>query len=427
MQINVQMEYFVLNGVTVSIFLDVRRAKKNSQSYPVKIRVTYKGKRKYFRTGKDLKTIEWNFLSITNKKEIKDINISARRKAELNKIKGELRIGFRNITDTIEKLFEKNNVFSFEKLDSLLGKTELITLEDFFKKKIKNLRDMDRVGNAIVYECALNSLKRFDERKGILPKEINQNFLNRYQKWMRDNHKSFSTIGIYLRHLRAIINEAKYENVISDEEYPFGKGKFQIPTYKVEKRVLNKEQIKSILNYPMKEGSQQQMYRDLWIFSYLGNGMNINDLCRLEYKNIIDDEIQFIRKKTMFTVKQKKTIYVTLLPELNRIIEKWGQKNKTSYVFPFLNKRISAEEEKKIVRNLVRSINNTMDNISKKLGLGHINTYTARHSLATNLIQSNADVAFIRDLLGHTTIITTQGYLAQASKEMRKIQAQKLL
>ena len=43
---------------------------------------------------------------------------------------------------------------------------------------------------------------------------------------------------------------------------------------------------------------REQFYLDMFIFSFLGCGMNLSDIARLRYSNIVDGEIWFIRKKT---------------------------------------------------------------------------------------------------------------------------------
>lgn len=42
-------------------------------------------------------------------------------------------------------------------------------------------------------------------------------------------------------------------------------------------------------------------FRDLWVFSYLCNGINFMDLLFLQYSNIMDGEICFVRSKTSRT------------------------------------------------------------------------------------------------------------------------------
>ena len=49
---------------------------------------------------------------------------------------------------------------------------------------------------------------------------------------------------------------------------------------------LTLQQIKQIITYTY-EAEATAHYRDLWFFSYLCNGININDMPKLKYANIL--------------------------------------------------------------------------------------------------------------------------------------------
>ena len=49
--------------------------------------------------------------------------------------------------------------------------------------------------------------------------------------------------------------------------------------------------------------------------------------------------------------------------------------------------------------------------IGEALGYGSITSYWARHSYATVLKRSGANIAYISESLGHTDIKTTEAYL----------------
>jgi site-specific recombinase XerD len=60
-----------------------------------------------------------------------------------------------------------------------------------------------------------------------------------------------------------------------------------------------------------------------------------------------------------------------------------------------------------------------MKKIGDSLGILGISTYTARHSFASVLKRSGANIAYISDSLGHTDLKTTENYLASFEKEER--------
>lgn len=61
-----------------------------------------------------------------------------------------------------------------------------------------------------------------------------------------------------------------------------------------------------------------------------------------------------------------------------------------------------------------------MADIGKELKIGNISTYTARHSFATVLKRSGANIAYISESLGHNNLQTTEHYLASFEKEERQ-------
>ena len=144
-------------------------------------------------------------------------------------------------------------------------------------------------------------------------------------------------------------------------------------------------------------------------------------MLKLKYANIDGDEIHFYRSKTLHTSKEKKEIEALLTPEMKQIIERWGNpdRNPTNYVFPFLTGNETPLEQKNRVKDITRRINKHMKKIGNSLGIAGISTYTARHSFASVLKRSGANIAYISESLGHSDLKTTENYLASFEKEER--------
>jgi integrase len=67
-----------------------------------------------------------------------------------------------------------------------------------------------------------------------------------------------------------------------------------------------------------------------------------------------------------------------------------------------------------------------MAHIAEALGIDHISTYTARHSFATVLKRSGANIAYISESLGHSSQRTTENYLSSFEREERERNAELL-
>ena len=124
--------------------------------------------------------------------------------------------------------------------------------------------------------------------------------MNEYESWLLNQNISKTTVGIYLRPLRALFNEAIEDGIIKREKcYPFGRRKYRIPASKNIKKALDLTDIKKIYYYECDpETASEQRARDFWLFSYFANVMNPKDIACLKYKNINDCYIVFDRSKT---------------------------------------------------------------------------------------------------------------------------------
>lgn len=85
---------------------------------------------------------------------------------------------------------------------------------------------------------------------------------------------TITTVG---RPLRAIFNQAIKDKIISSDYYSFGSGKYEIPSTGNRKKALSKQDIGAIFNHTAST-EERKKAKAFWIFSYLGNGMNLKDV-----------------------------------------------------------------------------------------------------------------------------------------------------
>lgn len=402
---------YTKDNITVLTVLDKRRAKSNGL-YPVKVQVVYRRVQKYYPTGKELTVDEWSRLPEAKNKTLKEVRESVENSFSLVKY-------------NVEALVERGG-FSFDALNLRLGKASGDTLNNAFKAKIERLLKNEQIGSMQIYHNTLNLIEEF-AGKNVAFDEVTIQWLKKCeQHWSKD--KNQTTIGIHFRNIRAIMNEARKSGVIKETQYPFGKDKYEIQTVEGRKKALTTTQIAKIIKY--EDGLEaSERYRDLWLFSFLCNGINIADMIKLKYSNIVDDEIYFIRQKTERTTKMKREIRATITPQLQAIIDKWGtpRKHPNDYIFPYLKGDEDALKRNTITKDLTKRINKRIKRIGKFLELGDISTYTARHSYATVLKRSGANIAYISESLGHNDLKTTENYLASFEKEERQKNANLLL
>ena len=406
------------SAATLALFFDSRRLKSDG-AYPVKIRLTYQRVTRLYKTAIDLKPEEWDLLNDPSRQ---------RFRGKLQETKVKLDYWLAKATAIVEQLPE----FSFETFDvKFSGKEEkerkkLDDVYAAFEEYEKELHAEGRASTALSYGTAANSFRRF--RKTLRFSDLSPSLLKEYERFMlsqaKDPQRTRTTIGIYTRSLRAIANRAIKAGLLPIEKYPFGRGKFEIPKGRNTKKALLRSDVKLIVQHVLPPGSSIERARDLWVFSYLCNGINFKDMCRLRWRNIDGDSLRFVRAKTEHTTRSnQRMIAVHLVPLAHEILKKWGSADQRPdhYVFPFYHEGITPLREREVGQNLIKDTNKYMRRIALEVGIDKtVTTYVARHSFATVLKRSGVSTEIISEGLGHADLKTTDNYLDSFEDETRR-------
>lgn len=386
---------------TATIILD-KRWKKSDNTFAVKLRIYFNGKKKLYSLGIDL-----------NESDFDIVRNSTPRKKELKEIQQKL-FTFQNRANEV---LTKLNPFSFDAFERayFTNREVYSNVYTAFDEHINNLKESGRISTAESYNSAKVSLQSF--KKDVQFSDINKSFLKRYENWMLSDGKSITTIGIYLRSLRTIYNS---QDSVNPNLYPFGdkKHQYSIPESRNIKKALQPDDIAKIFHAEV-EG-QIEKYRDLWVFLFLANGMNVVDMCNLKHSDIENDKITFVREKTKNTKRTKTRTQVHITPQLKEIINKHGTKslNKDDYLFPFFSIGMSDEQKHATRRQVTKMINKYMRQLAKQLEIeSPVTTMVARHSFATTLKRANVNTETISEMMMHTSVATTKNYLASLDTE----------
>lgn len=407
--------------VTTAIFLDYRRPLKRDR-FTIKLRVTFGRKQVYYLVGKT--ATEADFL--------KAMGDRPRGTAK------DLRLYLESFEASAKVIIEQLKPFSFEAFEAALsgqGNQKSFSVIEQMEAYAAKLESENRVSSAHSYRCALNAFRAFSGKADLTFQQITPDWLSKFETWMlsgkpaRKNGTptaksgSSTTAGIYIRNLRVIYNLAIQEKIVSQDSYPFGRNRYQIPQSRNVKKAVSKADIQKLFEYDTAPGSESY-HRDLWLFSYLCNGANMKDIAKLRYENLENDAIVFVRSKTARSSKQDlKPIAAHLTDRAKVIIKRWGQKpaSPKKFIFPVLEDGLSPKEERARVQQLIKQVNKYIRRIAGACGINQpISTYTARHSFATVLKQSNAPISYISEALGHKDLKTTEHYLGSFDEDTRK-------
>jgi integrase len=463
-----------MQTATVTLFYDTRRVAKDGSF--VRLSVYADRQQKIYSTGQKVTADEWKFLERTKGGLPGTVKDEQRRKLwhqfygrfvdEANQPQDGHLIRAQTVINQLGDGFTfdafADALLNYGKKAAPTDQTDVIAA---LVNKAATMKKADRVGNAELFDLAAKSLRRFVDtftdaerkeflgipvprRKPIEPaptatlrfEHITPDFLTTYEQWMSHYGKtsrnkntpgqgspaSLTTTGIYLRHVRAVINDAINTGLIPRDAYPFGPNGYVIPAGANPKKALPKTDIDKIKQYEPLSGTMEQRSHDLWLFTYYCNGINLTDICHLTWAQVDmkDGKLFFIRQKTNRSRKQNQThITAHLRPETVAIINRWANTDRSpsAYVFPFLTRDMDARRRKDIVKQITLITNRWMRKIAEQLDIeADITTYSARHSFATVLLKSKASLAFISKSLGHTNLKTTESYLGSFDDDEAK-------
>ena len=402
-----------MEKVTVSTILHKKR-QLNDGRYPVRLRLTYRRKRKYFSLM--LNPSEVIYLSEEDWEKV----MGQRPKEKLKEIKFKLVEYEKLAEEIISEIEKKGRAFSFDLFESeFIALGEETSVFALFNSIIRDLESEERIGTAISYRNALNALKKFRNNKDLLFADLTVTFLKDFERYMRKK-LSVTSIGIYMRSLRTIYNRAIDKSIVGQNDYPFRQ--YKIPSEGAMKRALTKQQVLNIYNYEALPHSSEWFAQNYWLLSYLCQGMNFTDIAFLKNENIYDGRINYIRRKTKRTAKSVKLLSIKITPPVAEIIH--NLRNPTSikpgdFVFPILDGSMDAIRQKAAINQFVKITNKWLKKIADKLEINFkLTSYVARHSYATVLKRSGVATNIISESLGHYSEKTTQVYLDGFEKQV---------
>ncbi len=138
------------------------------------------------------------------------------------------------------------------------------------------------------------------------------------------------------------------------------------------------------------------------LFTAYSAGLRVSEVVNLQLKHIDRSRMQLLIEKS----KGKKDRYVGLSPVLLDILENYYKGIKPrplSYLF---------EGQQPGTAYNARSAQKVFQMAKEKAGIKkEIGFHSLRHSFATHLLEKGIDIRYIKDLLGHFNIHTTERYL----------------
>ena len=257
------------------------------------------------------------------------------------------------------------------------------------------------------YQRDLNKLSKFLQASDIngfngLSEEI-------CSAWIADlfqHNVSARSIQRHISSAKGFFNYLKKIGLVTDSPFDLissPKSPSHLPS------VLSPEEVSQLLNFKPKNAQEK---RDLAIIELIySSGLRVSEAVNVNL-NDFEDNKNFLR----VLGKGSKTRLVPVGRYAQNAINDWmGEREKlsTNDNALFVNLRGN--------RISTRSVQERIKNIAIMQGLPPVNPHMLRHSFATHLLESSGDLRSIQELLGHSSLSTTQIYTGLDYQHLIKV------
>lgn len=394
--------------VRFEITLDKRTQKKNG-TFPLKLRVTDYDKVRFVSMKVDYTEVQ--FESIFGKNAKKSYS--------------EYKIAAESVLHRAIEIEKTLKPFNYEVFRDLLFSNQDfkrrsgIYVGDLFDLVIKRKTNEGCFKTATSYKSSKSILLKF--RPDLKIDEVTPEFLRQFESWYisRNEGKLTSSISIYLRPLRAIFNELISEGKLpQDVIYPFGRYRYIIPEVRRAKTTLKRDEIVKILTHEHFENEDEKFARNLWVFQFYCNGVNLKDLIKIKWSDQIDQSFVIRREKTKNTMRgNPQLVRIPITPKLQSILDQIGDRS-SPYILGFLNKNPSESTILNKKSKVGKFMNCNLIRLGERLGLSvKLTTKVARDAYATTLKKSGVSIEAIAEMLGQSSTAVTKHYLDSFDQE----------
>jgi site-specific recombinase XerD len=290
-------------------------------------------------------------------------------------------------------------------------------------------------------------LEYLEIERGCSPLTIRgyKHYLNRFYTWLNENFSATKPEDItleivrnyrlYLAHLRnrngaqlkhitqnyhIIALRAFLRYLLVQRDIPtLSPDKIELPKQSSRSiAFLNPDQVERLLNSP--QISNITGLRDKAILETLfSTGLRVSELVKLNR-----DQLDLERKEFGVKGKGNKLRVVFLSDTAAQWIERYLQARKDNFkpLFIRYSGAVDIQKSGEKMRLTARSIQKIVEKYAQRAGLPiEVTPHTLRHSFATDLLISGADIRSVQEMLGHESIRTTQVYTHVTNRHLKEV------
>ena len=228
---------------------------------------------------------------------------------------------------------------------------------------------------------------------------------------MSGSHMSPSTINRRLSALRNYYEWLKRNNKTGSRENPFSESKSVKKSRKLP-GFLSYGEIEKFLD---SAGTDFTGRRDRFLFELLySTGCRVSEICSLNVTDLSENQIRIKGKggkeRIVFAGKSAMEAYKAYIPFRNEKAAD-DSDSKAALFLDLRGKRLTSRG----VYYLVRKYSAKTGTVKK------VSPHTFRHSFATHILDEGADIRVVQEMLGHSSLSTTQIYTHTGIERIKRV------
>lgn len=285
----------------------------------------------------------------------------------------------------------------------------LIGQHNYGKNTVASYRD--------TFKLLLTFLDKNNKKKKNIPiTDTDRDCITRFLNWLEtERGNSAATRNVRLAHLKSFFHYVQIEEPLLADQ---SESVMNIPFTKVEKRppeYMNEDSVSHML-HSIDAGSKEGI-RHLAILSLLyDSGCRVQELIDLKVK-----DIQFDKGQRIYVHgKGDKYREIPITPGTEKILKKYLKNFPYSGEEVLFTNRKGEPLTRQGVRYILQKYVDELKGFNPNGFSGSAHPHLLRHSKATHLVNAGVNIYNVRDFLGHSSIATTQVYLASNPEVTRK-------
>lgn len=260
----------------------------------------------------------------------------------------------------------------------------------------------------ILMGYSASTLKTYMNEMGVFLQTLQQHAANDFTPQRIRDYLQYCAEVLQLSEntLHSRMNALKfyYEQVLKREKFFWEIPRPQKP-YLLPK-LLNEEELARLFN------ALSNKKHKAMLFTAYSAGLRVSEIVNLRIADIDSQRMQIHIQRA----KGKKDRYVNLSPVLLDILRQYIQQCRPA------PKEFLFESEQTGTAYPIRTVQQIFTNAKSKAKIRkEVGIHSLRHSFATHLLEKGTDIRYIKDLLGHFNIKTTERYLHVSKKQLVNI------